>query len=95
MTTEEQLCEELKTYCETHSLPHVSADELLVNLMQQRDDLQEHINWADDFVERWDAYANRPTEEQLAMAFSRHLHEAIDKFLQYLPAGARVVLYWH
>jgi hypothetical protein len=53
---EAKLCDEFEAWCKANSLPHISAGELIL-----RDDLldQEHVDWLEDFLDRWEAWERR------------------------------------
>lgn len=60
-TQRDRLCEELQTYCVKHKLPQLSADKLVVHLMEIVEEKEQeaklyrmHQEWAEDFVTRWD-----------------------------------------
>ena len=61
--TTDELTAELNAFCEKHSLPQMSADELRAELGWSRgesdvftpDQIDEFIEWLDDFSERWEA----------------------------------------
>ena len=45
----------LRNYCEAHNLPHESADELQLQLLEQIEELRGHAQWLQRFITRWDA----------------------------------------
>ncbi len=54
------LIDELRDFCNTHHLPHESADELMCRLQEQpepnrTDATQRQIEYLRDFVSRWDS----------------------------------------
>lgn len=59
---ETDLCTELETYCKTHRLPYMSADELQAELKTRgpayrcTDNATAHIDWLGDYIARWDAW---------------------------------------
>ena len=45
----------LRNYCEDNELPHESADELQLQLLEQIEELRLHAQWLQRFIARWDA----------------------------------------
>jgi hypothetical protein len=45
----------LDSYCKAHDLPHESADELQLQLLEQIEELKLHAQWLQRFITRWDA----------------------------------------
>jgi hypothetical protein len=52
--TTNALTDLLKTYCETHKLPHESADMLLLEVFDRIYDLRVHAEWLQRFITQWE-----------------------------------------
>ena len=44
----------LDSYCYTHNLPHESADEVLLEVLERVETLRTHTAWLQRFIARWD-----------------------------------------
>jgi len=49
------LTNKLNTYCETHNLPDLSADEILSELLYEEPRRKQHCDWMQAFVNEWEA----------------------------------------
>ena len=45
----------LNRYCKAHGLPHESADELLLEVLEQIEELKLHAKWIQRFITQWEA----------------------------------------
>ena len=53
--TTEALADLLDHYCHNHNLPYQSADELLLEVLARKNDLNRHAQWLLAFIDQWNA----------------------------------------
>ena len=53
--TTEALADLLDHYCHNNSLPYQSADELLLEVLARKNDLNRHAQWLLTFIDQWNA----------------------------------------
>ena len=63
--TTDALSEMLGDFCEAHALPWISADELLLKLVDQMAELKQQCDWLIIFCAHWDAVQSREDFEEM------------------------------
>lgn len=53
--TTDALADLLDHYCHNHNLPYQSADELLLEVLARKNDLNRHAQWLLTFIDQWNA----------------------------------------
>lgn len=59
---EKSLCDEFEAWCKTNGVDWQSADEVLTGLLDQEPRNEAHIAYVEDFIVRWDAWAEADRE---------------------------------
>ena len=63
-----ELSDLLDAYCKANELPHESADEVMLDVLQRMNKLRAHWEWLQAFITRWDAVqADEDFEYAVAM----------------------------
>ena len=64
----DELSDLLDAYCKANELPHESADELQLRVLEQIEKLKTNAHWLQAFILRWDAVqADEDFEYAIAM----------------------------
>ena len=62
-TTTKALAELLDHYCHNHNLPYQSADELLLEVLARKNDLNRHAQWLLNYIDQWNAVQDQEDSE--------------------------------